>query len=170
MQVRALSFRPIAASQSVRRGFARMMHMGEIATNEARATLTFWIPERVDALLAEHECRNGTSRSDLLRGILRQYLYGLSGAPQTTHARAMPPVQPARGQWGGRIPQLGKNSIEAKLWLPCRWRDDLTALAAEAGITRSHFAREVVVAQLLGHAYLPARKVDESAGCSNRSL
>ena len=33
----------------------------------------------------------------------------------------------------------------------------LAALGAEAGITRSHFAREIVVTALLGHAYLPAR-------------
>lgn len=133
--------------------------LSEIAsTPTERAALTFWIPERLDGLLADCEGRCGKTRSELLRDILRQYLYGLCGAPETTPARTMPAASAARGQWGGRMPQLGKNIVEAKLWLPCRWRDDLAALAAEAGITLSHFAREVVATQLLGHAYLPARQ------------
>jgi hypothetical protein len=150
---------------------ARLSHKGELVAAQLsdiagepaeRATLTFWIPERIDALLADYERRCSTSRSDVLRGILHRYLYGLCGTPESTPARAMPAARPVRGQWGGRMPQLGKNIVEAKLWLPRRWRDDLAALAAEAGITLSHFAREVVVTQLLGHAYLPARVAEAS--------
>ncbi len=119
--------------------------------------LTFWIPERIDALLAEHARARGSSRSDAVRAILCQYLYGLCGDPDATPALPMPAVRGSRGAWGGRMRGLGKNSVEAKLLLPRRWRDDLTALAAEAGITRSHHAREVVAMQLLGHAFLPPR-------------
>lgn len=133
--------------------------MGSITTSGERATLTFWIPERIDALLAAREQQHGKSRSDVLRGILCRYLYGLCGSPEGTPARRLPEARATRGQWGGRMPELGKNVVEAKLWLPRRWRDDLAALAAEAGITLSHFAREVLVTQLLGHAYLPARLV-----------
>lgn len=136
-----------------------IMHMGEITASEERATLTFWIPERIDALLAAREQQHGRSRSEVLRGILCRHLYGLCGSPESTLPRVMPVVRAMRGQWGGRMPELGKNVVEAKLWLPRRWRDDLAALAAEAGITLSHFAREVLVTQLLGHAYLPARGV-----------
>ena len=91
--------------------------------------------------------------------MFRQYLYGATGDPDDIPALAPPALRAGRGQWGGRLPGLGKNLIEAKLSLPRRWRDDLAALAADAGITLSHFAREVVVMQLLGHAYLSARVV-----------
>ncbi len=119
--------------------------------------LTFWLPERIDTLLGAHERRCQCSRSEVLRAILRQYLYGISGDPDQTPALSQPTVQVRRGEWGGRLPQLGKNTAQAKLLVPSRWSRDLTALGAEAGVTRSHFAREVVVTSLLGHAYLPAR-------------
>ena len=132
-----------------------------LATNRAgtteQATLTFWIPERIDALLSEQEHHYGRSRSETLRAVLRHYLYGLCGDAESTPVPPPPAARPSRGQWGGRLPGLGKNIVEAKLSLSRRWRDDLAALAAEAGITLSHFAREVVVTQLLGHAYLSAR-------------
>lgn len=137
--------------------------MGEITSKDctglAQATLTFWIPERIDSLMSEHERRKGVSRSAFMRAILRRYLYGLYGtALSSTHA-GVPTRTPAskRGTWGGRITELGKNTVEVKLSLPRAWRDDLVALAADAGITLSHFARELVVSHLLGHAYLPAR-------------
>ncbi|MBS0200232.1 MAG: hypothetical protein JSR70_07250 [Proteobacteria bacterium] len=119
--------------------------------------LTFWLPERIDTLLCAHERRCQCSRSEVLRAILRQYLYGISGDPGEMPALSQPVVQVRRGEWGGRLPQLGKNAAQAKLMVPQRWSQDLAALGAEAGITRSHFAREVVVTALLGHAYLPAR-------------
>ncbi|MBS0217372.1 MAG: hypothetical protein JSR63_04225 [Proteobacteria bacterium] len=119
--------------------------------------LTFWLPERIDTLLVAHERRCQCSRSDMLRAILRQYLYGISGDPDQTPALSQPVVQVRRGEWGGRLPQLGKNIAQAKLLVPSRWSQDLSALGAEAGVTRSHFAREIVVTALLGHAYLPAR-------------
>lgn len=130
----------------------------QVATAQGQAILTFWIPERIDALLAEYERQQRVSRSECLRAILRQYLYGLFGDPA-----ALPPLvscgQPQRrGVWGGRLAQFGKNTVEAKLSLPRRWHDDLGALAAQAGITRSHFAREIVAQVLLGHALLPARE------------
>jgi hypothetical protein len=129
------------------------------ATAAEQATLTFWIPERIDALLAAQERCQSRTRSDTLRGMLRQHLYGLSGDADSNAALPPPVAQPSRGQWGGRLPGLGKNSVEAKLSLQRRWREDLSALAAEAGITLSHFVREIVVMQLLGHAYLSARVV-----------
>lgn len=131
----------------------------QATTATEQATLTFWIPERIDALLAAQERHHSRTRSDTLRGMLRHYLYGLSGDADSTPALPPPTARQSRGQWGGRLPGLGKNIVEAKLSLPRRWRDDLAALAAEAGITLSHFAREVVVSQLLGHACLSARVV-----------
>lgn len=124
-----------------------------------QATLTFWIPERIDALLTAYECACGHTRSEALRTILRSYLYGLCGDPDAMPARPVPTANVSRGCWGGRMRGLGKNSIEAKLSLPRRWRDDLHALAADHGITLSHFAREVVATQLLGHNFLPPRSV-----------
>lgn len=131
----------------------------QVPTATEQATLTFWIPERIDALLAAQERYHCRTRSDTLRAILRQYLYGLCGDADSTPALLPPAARQSRGQWGGRLPGLGKNIVEAKLSLPQRWRDDLAVLAAEAGITLSHFTREVVVSQLLGHAYLSARVV-----------
>ena len=131
-----------------------------------QATLTFWIPERIDALLAAHERACSHTRSEALRTILRQYLYGLCGDPDAMPARPVPTANVSRGCWGGRMRGLGKNSIEAKLSLPRRWRDDLHALAADHGITLSHFAREVVATQLLGHSFLPPRMVTREGEAS----
>lgn len=136
--------------------------MGEIITNDranvAQTVLTFWIPERIDAALSEHERRKGISRSACVRAILRQYLYGLCGGPSSPRPRLRGNARKSdRGGWGGRTPELGKNTVEVKLSLPRVWREDLASIAAEAGITLSHFAREILVVHVLGHAYLPAR-------------
>ncbi|HET7930844.1 MAG TPA: hypothetical protein VFL63_05605 [Rhodanobacteraceae bacterium] len=136
--------------------------MGEIIANDrvhaAQATLTFWIPERIDALLSEHERCRGVSRSDCVRAILRQYLYGLYGMPSPSEVlRPRRAGEGTRGAWGGRTPELGKNTVEVKLSLPRAWREDLAGIAAMAGITLSHCAREIVVTHVLGHVYLPAR-------------
>src|SRR5580765_3046795 len=126
----------------------------QTGSSTGQTMLTFWLPERIDVLLGAHERRCQCNRSEVLRAILRQYLYGISGSPDETPAVPQPPVQVRRGEWGGRLPQLGKNIVQAKLMVPRRWSQDLAALGAGVGITRSHFAREVVVMSLLGHAYL----------------
>ncbi|TXH63805.1 MAG: ribbon-helix-helix protein, CopG family, partial [Thermomonas sp.] len=70
-------------SQSMRHAPARLSHKGEsvaaqlsetTSASAGQAMLTFWIPERIDALLAEHARARGSSRSDAVRAILCQYL------------------------------------------------------------------------------------------------
>ena len=143
--------------------------MGDIAASEERTTLTFWIPERIDALLSEHERCTGISRSACVRTIVRQYLYGLCGESYPVRAGRRAGLRKgARGSWGGRTPELGKNIVEVKLSLPSSWRDDLADIAAYAGITLSHCAREIVVTHVFGHAYLPARVVHLHTECAEQ--
>ncbi|MDR2215953.1 MAG: hypothetical protein LBE59_08950 [Nevskiaceae bacterium] len=131
-----------------------------VANIEPQATLTFWIPERADTLLAAYEHHNQLSRSEALRIILRQYLYGLCGSPDMQPPLSCCGNAQSRGKWGGRMAQFGKNTVEVKLMVPRRWHEDLSALASYAGITRSHFAREVVAQHMLGHALLPERAME----------
>ena len=55
------------------------------------------------------------------------------------------------------VPELGKNVMSIKLWLPKRLRDDLQVLADHTGIRLSQYVREIVISRLLGHGTLPKR-------------
>lgn len=117
--------------------------------------LRFWISETLDRFLADLESESACSRSECVRALFAHYLYGTHGATRPRDATAARVVK--RGCWGGRTPDLGKNCVDVKLWLAPAMRDDLARLAQRAGLTLSHFAREVVVTHLLGHSYLPLR-------------
>lgn len=55
------------------------------------------------------------------------------------------------------VPELGKNVVSMKLWLPGRLRNDLKVLADHAQIKLSQYVREIVISRLLGHGALPKR-------------
>ncbi|MGQ0622907.1 MAG: hypothetical protein ACT4QA_23875 [Panacagrimonas sp.] len=117
--------------------------------------LRFWLSERLDELLSDLQRSSNTSRSECVRAVFAHYLYGTHGRPQA-HAGPAKSVC-RRGSWGGRAPELGKNCVDAKLWLAPTMRNDLARRAERAGLTLSHFAREVLITHLLGHNYLPQR-------------
>lgn len=124
-----------------------------------------WLPEPVDIALRQLAEHGFQSRSDFIREALFVYVYGRYTFEQMKLqddglfylAPRESQVLFSRSQ--NRTPSLGKNSINYKVWLPNKLRDDLSTLASEAGITLSHFVREALISALLGHSTLPARTI-----------
>lgn len=121
-----------------------------------------WLPEPLDAALKQLTDIGFHSRSHYIREALFLYVYGCYAFEQmkaqedgffyvddrhTTMFSRSP----------NRAPTLGKNSINYKIWLPTKLRNDLEGLAKDAGIALSHFVREVLISSLLGHLTLPER-------------
>lgn len=137
--------------------------------------IKLWIPEKVDVLLSALAKDLTESLSALVRRILFVYLYGRNDYMAVVRLRAegiddkpsglrfsRKPVSGApgveRGPRGGRMPEMGKNYSDLKLWIPQKMRDDLQALANDRGVTLSQHIREVLVTELLGHLYLQERE------------
>ena len=55
------------------------------------------------------------------------------------------------------VPELGKNVVPVKVWVPSRIRNDLQTLATHVGLNLSQYVREIVISRLLGHGTLPLR-------------
>lgn len=138
--------------------------------------LKFWLPEPAREALEDLADRQGESMSELLRQFLAQHTYGVYafqlmndrypglfkvGLPQPDN---MIRFSMRRGGEEGKkridtywVPELGKNVMSIKLWLPKRMRDDLQVLADHTGIKLSQYIREIVISRLLGHGTLPKR-------------
>lgn len=128
-----------------------------------------WLPEPVDTALKQltEISYQGTSdyrsRSDFIREALFINVYGRLAFEQMRQQmdglfyEKPSESRPLFSRSSNRAPSLGKNSINYKVWLPAKLRDDLQALAAEAGITLSHFVRESLISAVLGHLTLPVR-------------
>jgi hypothetical protein len=56
------------------------------------------------------------------------------------------------------VPELGKNVVALKVWLPTRLRKDLQVLTDHVGLNISQYAREITISRLLGHGTLPYRR------------
>ncbi len=136
-------------------------------TEEQDATIKIWLPEiiaRTVKWLADHE---GVSQSAWLRERLMVYVYGRV-AVQAMHIRhqrtqrdevrfSRRAVDRTNGRWIYKVPQLGKNTVAFKLWVSEQMRADLQVLADHAQVALSAFAREAIVADMLGRASLPER-------------
>lgn len=55
--------------------------------------------------------------------------------------------------------ELGKNVEQIKIFLPIRIKTDLQTQADLAKLKLSHFVREILIAHLLGHAYLKNQNI-----------
>ena len=127
---------------------------------DAQAPMKVWLPEPVDAALKQLTDIGNQSRSEYIREMLFIYVYGrlaFEQMRQQMDGLFYSKTRPLYSRTGNRAPVLGKNSINYKVWLPVKLRDDLQALAAGAGITLSHFVREVLISAVLGHLTLPVR-------------
>jgi hypothetical protein len=136
------------------------------------AALKFWLPEAAAEALRELCERNGDSMSEALRQFFAQHCYGIYAfqlmneampglfrdprQPMFSRAAAVAPPGKKRVDtyW---VPELGKNVMPIKVWIPARMRFDLQALADHVGITLSQYIREIVISRLLGHGTLPKR-------------
>lgn len=134
--------------------------------------IKFWLPEAANQALEEITSRMGVSISESLRQMFASHCYGIyayqvmvdtvpgifreAAPPMFSRSRAEPPAGKKRidTYW---IPELGKNVMPVKVWIPKRMRQDLQLLADHVGIKFSQYLREIVIARLLGHGTLPMR-------------
>ncbi len=141
--------------------------------------LKFWLPESAAEAIKELCERNGDSMSEALRQFFAQHCYGIyafqvmneaipnlfrdPGPVMFSRARVEPPPGKKRVDtyW---VPELGKNVMPIKVWIPARMRSDLQALADHVGINLSQYTREIVISRLLGHGTLPKRHEMIEAG------
>lgn len=129
--------------------------------------LKVWLPQMVANAVKWMADYDGSGQSAWLRKLLVRYMYGsmASMGQQVRQRRARQReaftlshrTVRTGGRWVYLVPQLGKNTVAFKLWLPSQLRDDLQALAEHAQIGLSPFVREVVISELLGHGSLPER-------------
>lgn len=134
--------------------------------------MKFWLPEPAFDALREMCSLNGDSVSESLRQLFATHCYGIY-AFQLMNKKSPglfkdpEPIMYSRGgldtppgkkraytYW---VPELGKNVMPVKVWVPGRMRDDLQILAAHVDLNLSQYVREIVIARLLGHGTLPIR-------------
>ena len=134
--------------------------------------MKFWLPEPASEALKELSAINGDSASETLRQFFAHHCYGVYCYHLMT--KKIPgifkdpgPTMFARGpgnESAGKkrvvtywVPELGKNVIPIKVWVPTRIRNDLQILAAHVELNLSQYVREIVISRLLGHGTLPYR-------------
>lgn len=136
------------------------------------SALKFWLPEAANEALEEMATRAGISMSESLRQLFATHCYGIyayqlmidrnpgifrdPSIPMFSRKGAEPPAGKKRVDtyW---VPELGKNVMPVKVWIPTRIRSDLQILADHVEIKLSQYVREIVIARLLGHGTLPLR-------------
>jgi hypothetical protein len=137
--------------------------------------MKFWLPEAANDALKEMAERGDLSLSEILRQLFVTHCYGIyayqvmvdtipgifrdpgyPGGPLFSTSIAEPPQGKKRVDtyW---VPELGKNVMPIKVWIPKRMHHDLQLLADHVGIKLSQYVREIVIARLLGHGTLPMR-------------
>lgn len=139
---------------------------------EHDTALKFWLPDPAAEAIKEICERNGNSMSEGLRQFFAQHCYGIYAFQLMNEAipglfrDPIPPLfsrTPAELPPGKKridtywIPELGKNVMPIKVWIPDRMKVDLQALADHVGIKLSQYVREIVISRLLGHGTLPKR-------------
>jgi hypothetical protein len=158
--------RPMKFSQIV----DGMGDFSDLADNSM--AMKFWLPEPAMEALRELCAIGGISFSEALRQFFAHHCYGIYAfqvmlAKQPGLFKDPKPVlfsrsfaEPPPGKkrvytyW---VPELGKNVVAVKVWIPARLRDDLQILAAHVELNLSQYVREIVISRLLGHGTLPYR-------------
>lgn len=136
------------------------------------SALKFWLPEAANEALEDMSMRAGVSMSESLRQLFAAHCYGIyayqvmvdsipgifrdPGMPMFSRRGSEPPAGKKRVEtyW---VPELGKNVMPVKVWIPSRMHADMQLLADHVGIKLSQYVREIVIARLLGHGTLPMR-------------
>lgn len=134
--------------------------------------MKFWLPEPALEAIKEISALNGESVSEALRQFFAHHCYGIyafqmmntkipgifkdPGPVVFSRRSSNDPVGKKRVHtyW---VPELGKNVMPIKVWVPARIRNDLQLLATHVGLNLSQYAREIVISRLLGHGTLPYR-------------
>jgi len=135
--------------------------------------IKFWLPELMETILDESCSFFCISRSDLIRQTLFTYLYGrydliglierkdhhyeLSRPVMFSRSRGSPAQNLVEEPEPDMMQDLGKNIEDLKVWIPLRIKEDIQALAEQAGISISEMIREIIISNMIGHTYLSAR-------------
>lgn len=139
---------------------------------EHDTAIKFWLPEAANQALEEMSDRSGISMSESMRQLFAAHCYGIYAYQVMidTNPKIFRDPSPVYFSRGGSapppgkkrvdtywVPELGKNVMPIKVWIPRRMRHDLQLLADHVGIKLSQYLREIVIARLLGHGTLPMR-------------
>ncbi len=134
--------------------------------------MKFWLPEPAFDALREMCSLNGDSISESLRQLFATHCYGIYAfqlmnkkkrglfkdpEPIRYSRRAIDTPPGKKRVYTYWVPELGKNVMPVKVWVPVRMRDDLQILATHVDVNLSQYVREIVIARLLGHGTLPFR-------------
>lgn len=129
------------------------------------------VPESIRIALDELATLHAVSLSTLLRHVMFLYLYGrydfVGQLERKDHRFHL--VDQSHGAFYrplnslNRMPDLGKNNQDIKVFLPEPMHMDLKACAKARDIPLSVFTREVIAHYLFGHTELPERDVVEPA-------
>jgi hypothetical protein len=130
------------------------------------------LPEPALEALRELCSLNGESLNETLRQFFAHHCYGIyafqvmvekypklfKDPSSAMFSRSMLEAPPGKKRictyW---VPELGKNVMAIKVWIPTRMRNDLQALADHVELNLSQYVREIVISRLLGHGTLPYR-------------
>lgn len=135
------------------------------------AKLKIWLPPAVVQALDRVEQTGELARPELLRELLFAYVYGAYDLtrmrelgdglyyqpPYPSVCFSRPRSGPAEVQFSIDA-ELGKSTVDILLYLPCRLREDIDAMARAEGTSPSRFARHVLIAELFGRHYLTGRR------------
>lgn len=134
--------------------------------------MKFWLPEPALEAIKELSAINGESVSEVLRQFFAHHCYGIyafrmmneripglfKDPEQVRFSRAYSNDPEGKKRvytyW---VPELGKNVMPIKVWVPTRIRNDLQKLANHVELNLSQYVREIVISRLLGHGTLPYR-------------
>lgn len=137
------------------------------------SALKFWLPlpakEALDLIIE----REGLSLTEFVRRFLVIHCYGLyafyvmrdsnkdlfkdinQGSGVLYQEEPIPAGKVRiKTYW---VPELGKNIVPIKVWIPYRLHLNTKELADQAGITTSNYVREILISRLLGQGMLPTR-------------
>lgn len=131
------------------------------------SVIRLWLPEVVARTVKWCAAYEGESQSVWLRERLMAYVYGCVTAQalrirhqRLEHDEPRPNRRPGcrtHGRWVYKVPQLGEDIVAFQLRVSSQMRTDLQALADHAQLHIAAFAREAIIAELLGRASLPGR-------------
>lgn len=134
--------------------------------------LKFWLPESVEKKIDEMCSFQDTSASDLIRQILFIHLYGrydlfglIERQNHTFRLNCRPKYSIAKRS-ADYIPPppepVEKNIADVKVWVPARMKDDIQALARQAGKKPSEYVRKVIFTHMFGHVPPEGFSADET--------
>jgi hypothetical protein len=131
------------------------------------AVMKVWIPEKLSARLEWLSQALGSSRPDIVRGLLFEHVYGrvamhrLQAFARQREQEANRLPRHASTEGGAKfspprnvdIGMLGKASDDFKLFLPAKLKEAISTLAGAHRLTPSHYVRKALVLEVMGERF-----------------